>query len=120
MAFLYVRDLNFTYASAKTPALTGINLEVQKGEFLLLCGPSGCGKTTLLRHLKPHLEPRGEKKGEVIVDGIDATRLPEKEAAAKIGLIMQNPESQIVTETVKHELAFGLECLGTHPEIIAK
>ena len=103
MAFLYVKDLNFIYASEKTPALADINLEVKKGEFLLLCGPSGCGKTTLLRHLKPHLEPRGEKTGEVIFNGVVASRLPEREATAKIGLIMQNPESQIVTETVRHD-----------------
>lgn len=120
MAFLYVKDLNFVYAGEKTPALNSICLDVQKGEFVLLCGPSGCGKTTLLRQLKPQLQPRGEKSGEVVFNGISLNQLPERDAAAKIGLIMQNPESQIVTETVRHELAFGLECLGIHPELIAK
>ena len=120
MAFLYVENLNFTYPGENLPTLAGISLEVQKGEFMLLCGPSGCGKTTFLRQLKPQLQPRGQKDGSIVFNGAALDRIPEKDAAARIGLIMQNPESQIVTETVKHELAFGLECLGIHPELIAK
>ncbi len=120
MAVLHVRNLNFTYASEKKPTLIDINFEVQRGEFLLLCGPSGCGKTTLLHHLKPHLEPRGAKTGEVVFNAIDTSHLPERDAAAKIGLIMQKPENQIVTDTVRHELAFGLESLGFHPALIAR
>lgn len=120
MAVLHVQNLNFTYASEKEPALININFEVQRGEFLLLCGPSGCGKTTLLHHLKPHLEPRGTKTGKVIFNGVDTSHMPERDAAAKIGLIMQKPENQIVTDTVRHELAFGLESLGFHPALIAR
>jgi energy-coupling factor transport system ATP-binding protein len=120
MAVLHVQNLKFTYASEQRPTLFDINIEVQRGELLLLCGPSGCGKTTLLHHLKPHLEPRGAKTGKVVFDGVETLLLPEREAAAKIGLIMQKPENQIVTDTVRHELAFGLECLGFHPALIAR
>lgn len=120
MALLHIQSLNFTYPNETAFALTDINLEVQRGEFLLLCGPSGCGKTTLLRHIKPFLEPVGKKSGTVVFNGVETDRLKEREAAAKIGLIMQKPESQIVTETVRHELAFGLECLGLEPPLIAK
>lgn len=120
MALLHIKDLNFSYPSETSQALVNINLEVQKGEFILLCGPSGCGKTTLLRHIKPLLEPVGEKSGTIFFNGVETDQIEEREAAAKIGLIMQNPESQIVTETVRHELAFGLECLGVSPPLIAK
>ena len=120
MALLYIKDLSFSYPNETTLALADINLDVQRGEFLLLCGPSGCGKTTLLRHIKPFLEPVGKKNGTIVFNGVETDRLEEREAAAKIGLIMQNPGSQIVTETVRHELAFGLECLGLQPHFIAK
>ncbi len=120
MALLHIKDLNFSYPNETAKALLNINLEVQKGEFLLLCGPSGCGKTTLLRHIKPFLEPVGEKSGTIFFNSVETGQIEEREAAARIGLIMQNPESQIVTETVRHELAFGLECLGVHPPLIAK
>lgn len=120
MALLRIKDLSFLYPNETAQALININIEVQKGEFILLCGPSGCGKTTLLRHIKPFLEPAGKKSGTILFNGLETNRLEEREAAAKIGLIMQNPESQIVTETVRHELAFGLECLGVSPPLIAK
>lgn len=120
MALLHIKDLSFSYPNETATALDNIKLEVQKGEFILLCGPSGCGKTTLLRHIKPSLEPVGQKSGIITFNGVETGQIKEREAAVKIGLIMQNPESQIVTETVRHELAFGLECLGVHPPLIAK
>ena len=54
MALLEIKNLNFTYPEAAQPALSGINLEIQPGEFVLICGASGCGKSTLLRQCKPH------------------------------------------------------------------
>lgn len=120
MALLHIEGLSFSYPNQTDQALVNINLEVQKGEFLLLCGPSGCGKTTLLRHVKPFLEPVGKKSGDITFNKVKTSLIDERQAAMKIGLIMQKPESQIVTETVRHELAFGLECLGIHPPLIAK
>jgi len=107
-----IENLTFTYPNQKTPALNEINLTIQQGEFVVLCGPSGCGKTTLLRQLKPAAMPYGEKKGEILFGGIPLGELPDYDAAAKIGFVMQSPENQIVTDKVWHELAFGLESLG--------
>lgn len=120
MAFVHVQNLSFTFAGQTSAVLSDVNLEVRRGEFLLLCGPSGCGKTTLLRHIKPRLEPQGQKSGDVLFRGAPVSAMNDRDAASKVGMIMQNPENQIITETVRHELAFGLECLGNHPGVISK
>lgn len=84
----------------------------------MLCGPSGCGKTTLLKQLKPGLAPHGEKTGSIYLENTPLAGLTPRNAAAKIGFVMQSPENQIVTDKVWHELAFGLENLGLGtPEI---
>lgn len=64
MALLRFDQLSFAYPLAETRALDEVTLEIQKGEYVVLCGPSGCGKTTLLRHAKPGLLPVGAKAGE--------------------------------------------------------
>ena len=126
MATYRIENLTFTYPNrvGQKPALNDINLTVERGEFVTLCGPSGCGKTTLLRHLKPSTAPHGLKSGEVYFSGGAGEQcsplheLSERDAAAKIGFVMQSPENQIVTDKVWHELAFGLESLGAKtPEI---
>ncbi len=78
----------------------------------MLCGPSGCGKTTLLRHLKRELAPVGARSGNLWYKGQPFQDLPEEKAAANIGMVFQNPEAQIVMDTVWHELAFSMENLG--------
>ena len=79
---------------------------------MVLCGQSGSGKTTLLRHLKPVLAPHGKRSGEILFGGIPVEQVSARDQAAKIGYVMQNPDDQIVTDKVWHELAFGLESLG--------
>ena len=79
---------------------------------MVLCGKSGSGKTTLLRHLKPVLAPHGKKTGEILFGGVPMEQVSQRDQAAKIGYVMQNPDDQIVTDKVWHELAFGLESLG--------
>ncbi len=112
MANLTLQDLSFTYPGASAPALEHISLSISQGEYILLCGRSGCGKTTLLRHLKTVLTPHGARSGEVMLDGTALSQISLREQAAKIGFVMQNPDDQIVTDKVWHELAFGLENLG--------
>ena len=92
--------------------LDDVSLAVRPGEVIVVVGPSGCGKSTLLRLLKRELAPEGEKSGEIIFCGKEQSTLSEREAACEIGYVLQNPENQIVTDKVWHELAFGLESLG--------
>ncbi|MBQ7114626.1 MAG: ATP-binding cassette domain-containing protein [Clostridia bacterium] len=116
MAHFEIRDLSFSHATARGKAcLSHVDLTVEKGEYIVLCGRSGSGKTTLLRHLKSVLAPGGKKSGTVLFNGMPLEEVPPFEQAAKIGFVMQNPDDQIVTDKVWHELAFGLESLGVAP-----
>lgn len=109
---LSVKDLRFTYSGQEKPALDGVTLEVRRGDFLALFGRSGSGKSTLLRCLKPSLTPAGNMSGEIIFDSEPITKMPHSNETAKIGFLLQDPENQIVTDKVWHELAFGPESLG--------
>ncbi len=113
-----IENLTFTYPNRENEALRDICLSVNEGEFITLCGKSGCGKTTLLRLLKSALAPHGNLKGSIYFNGKLLRDINSKEQAAQIGFVMQNPDNQIVTDKVWHELAFGLESLGySTPEI---
>ena len=120
MAHLAVKDLTFTYPNCIKPAIEGISLQVEKGEFLAVCGPTGCGKSTLLRLLKRELAPLGELHGEITVNDVAQADLTERDAACRIGYVMQRPEQQLVTDKVWHELAFGLENMGLPQPVIAR
>lgn len=112
------KNLSFTYPGSTRPALDGITLSIEEGEFVTLCGVSGCGKSTLLRQLKSVLTPHGQRAGEVLFGGLPLSALGARREAAEIGYVMQNPDSQIVTDKVWHELAFGLESLGLPQQAI--
>ena len=112
MAHFHIENLTFQYPNAPRPSLDRVELTVQKGEYVVLCGRSGSGKTTLLRHLKTVLTPYGTRSGTVFFDGTPLEQVSHRDQSAKIGFVMQNPEEQIVTDKVWHELAFGLESLG--------
>ena len=108
-----IKNLSFSYASSKgRRSLDEVSLTIQKGEYVVLCGRSGSGKTTLLRHLKTVLTPNGRRSGEILFDGKPLKEVSQRDQASKIGYVMQNPDDQIVTDKVWHELAFGLESLG--------
>ena len=107
-----IKNLIFSYPNSKKTALNNINLTVNQGEFVTVCGKSGCGKSTLLRHLKPILTPHGKTSGEIYFDGKSIYDLSDREQAENIGFVIQNPDNQIVTDKVWHELVFGLESLG--------
>ncbi len=108
-----IQNLTFSHAAAKGKlSLDGVSLRIRAGEFLVLCGRSGSGKTTLLRHLKTVLTPNGKRSGEILFCGTPLAQVSGHDQAAKIGFVMQNPDDQIVTDKVWHELAFGLESLG--------
>ena len=112
MAHFHIQNLNFSYATGGCQVLKDVNLTIEKGEYVVLCGQSGSGKTTLLRQLKTVLAPHGTRSGTVFFNGIPLPEVNQAEQSAKIGFVMQNPDDQIVTDKVWHELAFGLESLG--------
>ena len=118
MEILAVKNLSFSYPDAASPALENISFSVSEGEFIVLCGESGCGKTTLLRLLKRELAPAGKISGEISLFDKPQSELDERASASEIGYVMQNPETQIVTDKVWHELAFGMEGLGFESEKI--
>jgi len=105
-------NLSFSYPDRCNKTLENINFSVNQGEFVLLCGKSGCGKTTLLRLLKSSISPFGEISGNIYFNGKLLSNCDVREQASGIGFVMQNPDNQIVTDKVWHELAFGLESLG--------
>lgn len=109
---LEIRELSFAYPEEKVRALDHVSLFVEEGEFLVLCGKSGCGKSTLLTHLKTPLTPHGKRRGEILFRGIPLSAMSNRDQSQKIGYVLQNPDNQIVTDKVWHELAFGLESLG--------
>ena len=112
MAHFAIEQLTFAYPGADRRALDGVSLEIEQGSYVVICGKSGCGKTTLLRHLKSVLTPHGECSGRVLFEGVPLEDVPQRDQSSKIGFVMQNPDAQIVTDKVWHELAFGLESLG--------
>ncbi len=112
MEIFNVKNLTFTYPGTDAPALNDVNLTICEGEIVLLWGGRGCGKTTLLSHLKPVMAPYGVRTGTVEYCGQDISALSQRQQAAEIGYVLQNPRQQIVTDKVWHEMAFGCENLG--------
>lgn len=113
---LEMRDFSFSYGTSSVRALDGITFKLDKGSFAALCGVSGSGKSTLLRAFKPEIAVAGESSGSISVFGDDPYELDPIESARRVGFVMQDPENQIVTDTVWHELAFGLENIGLDVE----
>lgn len=120
MELLQIKDLSFSYPEEERKALDGVSLSIREGEFIVLCGESGCGKSTLLKLLKRELSPYGKRTGEICYRGKPLSETEDRIAASEIGFVQQNPESQIVTDTVWHELAFGLENLGLDTQTIRR
>lgn len=113
MAAFAIEHLTFAYPKAVERALDDVSFSVREGEFFLLCGVSGGGKSTLLRHLKSVLTPYGTRSGRVLLDGKPLETWDARTQAQRIGFVLQQPDDQLVTDKVWHELAFGLESLGT-------
>ena len=112
MELFSVQDLTFSYPGQTVPALERLSFDISAGEFLVIAGPSGCGKSTLLRQFKTALTPHGSIQGQLLFQGVPLKQVDPRTQASKIGFVQQNPDNQIVTDKVWHELAFGLESLG--------
>jgi energy-coupling factor transport system ATP-binding protein len=93
----------------KTQILSDISLSVGPGEFLALVGPNGAGKTTLLKHLNGLMKP---SQGSVFVGGLDTRKTKTSQLARSVGFLFQNPDRQILCQTVRAEIEFGLKHCG--------
>lgn len=112
MPAIEVRSLSFAYPDADAAVLEGLDWVVPQGAFALLVGGTGSGKSTLLSLLKPEIAPAGERTGGLRVLGENVADMDVRASAERVGYVFQDPENQIVCETVWHEMAFGLENLG--------
>jgi energy-coupling factor transport system ATP-binding protein len=117
-----VEGLSFSYARAARPVLRDVSFATEPGELVLVAGPSGGGKSTLLRCLNglvPHFHG-GEFAGRVLIDERDTREHQPRDLADVIGMVFQDPESQMVAETVEDEIAFGMENLGLGQQAMRK
>ena len=109
---LELKGLSFTHSGATEEVLRGVDLDVAQGSFALLVGDTGSGKSTMLSLVKPQIAPAGSKQGSVRVFGRNVEDLSNEESARTVGFVFQDPDNQIVCDSVWHEMAFGLENLG--------
>jgi energy-coupling factor transport system ATP-binding protein len=120
MKALHLRDARFRYKGSTEWALDRASLDVEKGEFVTILGPNGSGKSTVClmsNGLIPHALP-GELEGRVEVFGLDVRNHPVAELATKVGIVFQEPESQLFSMSVEEEVAFGPENLAIPREEI--
>ncbi len=112
---IQIQNLDYRYPDG-THALKNITLHIPKGEFLLICGPNGSGKTTLLRLIGGLFKPTS---GSIYVGGFNSYP-NSKQVRSLIGMVFQDPDSQIVGATVREDVAFGPENLGLSQNEIDK
>jgi energy-coupling factor transport system ATP-binding protein len=111
---VYIENLTYQYPHSDSPSIKDVNLDIKQGEFVLLAGPSGCGKTTLVRSLN-RLIPcvtDGDLRGRILINGKDISRQKVHQLALHVGMVFQNPDTQLFALTVGEDIAFGPENLG--------
>ena len=118
MKIIELKKLSFRYSGEDKEVLSDIDLAIEEGGFYVICGASGSGKSTLLRQLKTSLQPVGQRSGRILYYGRDLEEVSQYTQSAKIGFVFQNPDTQVVTDKVWHELAFGLESIGMPQDMI--
>ena len=116
MPMLEARDVRFDYTyenEAPQVVLRGVNLTIEKGSFVALLGHNGCGKSTLAKHFNALLLPTG---GQVLVEDMDtADEQNTYPIRSRVGMVLQNPDNQLVSTIVEEDVAFGPENLGLPP-----
>jgi len=122
MHLIEFHNFHFRYKKNKEYQLNDINLKIDDNKFILLCGQTGSGKTTLIRCMNgliPQFYP-GFYRGYVNVLGKDTAETPIADLSTEIGIVFQNPENQLISMNVEHEIAFGMENLGVPREEMEK
>ncbi len=122
-AYISFEEVSYRYPGARRDALSRLSFAIGKGEFVAVLGENGAGKSTLCQTLNgviPHSRG-GRMEGRVTVDGQDTQLTPVAVLAHKIGIVLEDPEAQLFTTSVLHEVAFGPENLGVEPtEILCR
>ncbi|MBQ8107776.1 MAG: energy-coupling factor transporter ATPase [Ruminococcus sp.] len=123
-SFIKIRDLKFSYVNdlveppVRNEVLKGIDLDINKGEFVAVLGHNGSGKSTLAKCINAINLP---EEGSVVVDGMDTKNDDELLAIRqKVGMVFQNPDNQIVATIVEEDVAFALENMGVEPKEIRR
>lgn len=119
-AFIHAENVTFQYRyEGEKPGkevLSGVTIDIHEGEFVALLGHNGSGKSTLAKHFNAMLLPAG---GRVLVEGLDTLKEEDKfEIRRRVGMVLQNPDNQLVASIVEEDVAFGPENLGLPPEEI--
>ena len=121
MNFISLENVIFSYTDdenekSEKNAVDGVSLDIKKGEFVALLGHNGCGKSTIAKHLNAMLLP---DSGRVLIDGDDTSDEDKTyDIRKKVGLVLQNPDNQLVASIVEEDVAFGPENLGILPQEI--
>ena len=113
---IILENVSFKYSTG-TIALNNIDLRINGGDFLAIMGENGAGKTTLAKHFNGLLKPT---TGRVLVDDEDTQKVSVAHLARKVGLVFQNPDHLLFSETVRDEVAFGLRNFGFTTDVVQK
>jgi energy-coupling factor transport system ATP-binding protein len=118
MDFISAENVRFSYEEGTKNVLNGVNIKIKRGEFVALLGHNGCGKSTMAKMFNAMLTP---SFGKVFVDGMDTSVEDDVyNIRRKVGLVLQNPDNQLVASIIEEDVAFGPENLGLTPEEIRR